>query len=77
MTLYKRNVKNCADCNQSLTFEEFCQINPSISRKMAKKFWNDTMILIYCPDCYFNRPERPFKKRRGYYYYSNRFRNKI
>jgi hypothetical protein len=73
MTLYKKNVKNCADCNQSLTFEEFCQINPSISQKMAKEFWTDPMILIYCPACYFNRPERPFKRSRGYYYYSSRF----
>ncbi|GAH13871.1 unnamed protein product [marine sediment metagenome] len=47
MTLYKIKDKNCADCNQSLTFEEFCQINPSISQKKAIEFWTDPMILIY------------------------------
>lgn len=68
--------KNCAVCNQQLTFEEFCQINPSISYKKANEYWNDPMILIYCPDCYFNLPERPFKRRRGYFNYMSRFRTK-
>ncbi|MFX1286821.1 MAG: hypothetical protein ACFFB5_24495 [Promethearchaeota archaeon] len=66
--------KKCDDCKKSLTFEEFWQINPSLTEKQAQEFWNDPMILIYCPDCYFNRPEKPFKIKRGYYNYSSKFR---
>jgi hypothetical protein len=66
--------KRCDDCKKSLTFEEFRRINPSITEQQAQEFWNDPMILIYCPDCYFKRPEKPFKAKRGYYNYSSRFR---
>ena len=60
MTLHKRKDKNCANCNQSLTFEEFWRINPSISQKKVIEFWNNPMILIYCPDCYFINYHRLF-----------------
>ena len=66
--------KKCADCNQTLTYEEFCQINPSLSREKAQEYWNDSTILIFCPDCYFKLPEKPFKSKRGYYNYFSRFR---
>lgn len=63
--------RKCADCNHSLTFNEFCRINPSISLKRAVEFWNDSMYLLFCPECYFNRPERPFRIKRRYYKYVN------
>jgi len=74
MIQQKIREKKCDDCNKSLTFEDFWQINPSFTEKQAQEFWNDPMVLIYCPDCYFNRPEKPFKIKRGYYNYSSKFR---
>jgi len=65
--------KNCADCNQLITFKDFCRINPTFSLEQAKEFWDDSMFLIYCPECYFNLAESPFKTRRGYFNYYKRY----
>ncbi|MFW9882636.1 MAG: hypothetical protein ACFFG0_56965 [Candidatus Thorarchaeota archaeon] len=67
--------KKCADCGKSITFSEFCINNPSFSEEIARDLWNDSMISIYCPECYFNRPEKPFKQKRGYFNYRIRFTN--
>ncbi|MFX1417462.1 MAG: hypothetical protein ACFE9N_00935 [Promethearchaeota archaeon] len=67
--------KKCADCGKFITFSEFCTINPSFSEERAKSLWNDSIISIYCPECYFNRPEKPFKQKRGYFNYHLRFTN--
>ncbi len=68
--------KNCTDYNQRITFEDFCRDNPSISLKRAHEFWKDSFFLIYCSDCYFNHPERPYKVKNGYFnYYRRTHRN--
>lgn len=68
----KIHEKKCGECNQSLTFEDFCRINPSLILKKAHDYWNDSMILIYCPDCYYKLPEKPFKRRRRYEKFQSR-----
>ncbi|UCC18417.1 MAG: hypothetical protein JSV62_09900 [Promethearchaeota archaeon] len=68
-------IKRCTDCGKSITFSEFCLYNSSISKERAKDLWNDSMIVIYCPECYFNIPEKPFKQKRGYFNYHLRFTN--
>lgn len=57
-------VKKCCDCGKKLTFQEFCRNNPSLPSKRACKFWEDPLITPYCPNCFFNRPEKPFKVKR-------------
>jgi hypothetical protein len=66
--------KKCADCGKSISFLDLLRDNPSLSKCRAIDLWNDSMISIFCPDCYFNRPEKPFKTRRGYFEYNIRFR---
>lgn len=67
--------RKCADCGNTISFLEFLRDNPSISIVRAKDLWNDSLISIFCPDCYFNRPEKPFKIKRGYFKYHLRFRD--
>ena len=64
--------KKCTDCGKSISFLQFLRDNPSFSPYRANELWNDSMISIFCPDCYFNRPERPFKTKRGYFTYTIR-----
>lgn len=73
MPLHEIKEKNCAECNHPLTFEDFCRINPSMLLKRAQEFWQDSLFLIYCPECYFSLPERPFKVKRGYFNYRSRY----
>ncbi len=65
-----REDKSCMVCGRLISFSEFVRDNPSISELRARNLWNDSMIAIFCPDCYFNLPERPFRaKRRGFSYH--------
>jgi uncharacterized protein YlaI len=66
--------KQCADCGKSISFQKFLTDNPSFSKMRAKELWNDPMISIFCPECYFNISEKPFKIKRGYFNYQNKFR---
>lgn len=60
-------VKKCFDCGKILTFQEFCRNNPSLTIKKALDLWEDPVLSLYCPNCFFNRPEKPFKiKRRDF-----------
>ena len=60
-------VKKCCDCGKKLTFQEFCRNNPSLLSKRAYQLWEDPLITPYCPNCFFQRPEKPFKlKRRSF-----------
>ncbi|MFX1379917.1 MAG: hypothetical protein ACFFA4_12580 [Promethearchaeota archaeon] len=64
--------KRCMICRKLISFPEFLRDNPSISKLRAKSIWNDSMIALFCPDCYFNLPERPFKvKRNQFNFYAN------
>ncbi|MFW9972348.1 MAG: hypothetical protein ACFFDF_19335 [Candidatus Odinarchaeota archaeon] len=65
---------NCIDCGKTISFSEFLNDNPSISEERAKGLWKDSMISIFCPNCYFNRPEKPFKVKRSHFNYVYRFR---
>lgn len=70
--MIKEDSKNkaCMVCKKLISFSEFIRDNPSISELRAIDLWNDSMIAIFCPDCYFNLPERPFKaKRRRFNYH--------
>jgi len=66
--------KICVDCGKLISYSEFLRDNPSISELRAKDLWNDSMITVFCPDCYFNRPEKPFKVKRGYFNYYGKSR---
>jgi hypothetical protein len=70
--------KTCMMCKKTISFSEFLRDNPSFSALRAKDLWNDSMIAVFCPECYFNLPERPFRaKRRCFNYHSkNRELNK-
>lgn len=59
--------KKCANCNRVITFDDFHRNNPTLSLSKAYYFWNDSLFLIYCSDCYFNLPEKPFKLKTGYF----------
>ncbi len=62
-------IKNCVDCGKLIDFEKFCKLNLSLDKKTALDLWENPLISIYCPDCFFHRPERPFKvKRRNFGY---------
>jgi hypothetical protein len=64
--------KPCKVCRKLISFSEFVRDNPSFSELRAKEIWNDSMVAIFCPNCYFNLPERPFRaKRRPFNYYGN------
>ena len=69
--------KKCADCGKLISFSEFKRDNPSFKMERAKELWNDFMISIFCPECYFNRPEKPFKTKRGHFNYYRRFRKGV
>lgn len=38
MSINNEQEKNCAECNQPITFEDFCRINPSFSLERDKTF---------------------------------------
>ncbi len=56
--------KKCCDCRKLLTFREFCRNNPTLPFIRARDLWEDPLITPYCPNCFFNRPEKPFNIKR-------------
>lgn len=60
--------KKCGDCGQLIPFHIFLRDNPTISKSRAQELWNDPFIIAYCPQCFLNRPEKPYRRRRRYYY---------
>jgi hypothetical protein len=58
------NTQKCCDCGIELSFKDFCRINPSLGEAKAEDLWKLPIIEKYCPECFFNRPEKPFKKKR-------------
>ena len=61
--------KSCCDCGLFIPFAHFKAINPSLSSQGAKGLYENPLIEIYCPNCYFQRPEKPYKKKRRSYHY--------
>ena len=60
--------RKCGDCGTLIPFNIFLRDNPTISMERAQKLWNDPFIIPYCPQCFLNRPEKPYRRRRRYYY---------
>lgn len=60
-------IRYCADCKNPLKFEEFCRDNPFITKEKVSEFWNNEIFSLYCPKCFINHPEKPFKIKRGYH----------
>jgi hypothetical protein len=56
--------KKCFDCGKVLTFQEFCRSHPSLTVNKALVLWEDPILSVYCPNCFFNRPEKSFKVKR-------------
>ena len=67
--------KVCFVCKKSISFSEFIRDNPSISKLRGKELWDDPMVAIFCPNCYFNLPERPFRAKRRSFNYLEKYRN--
>ncbi len=61
--------RECGDCGKDMPFQIFLRDNPTISLERAQDLWEDPLIIPYCPECFLNRPERPYKRRRRYYYH--------
>ncbi|MFW9821507.1 MAG: hypothetical protein ACFFE4_01140 [Candidatus Thorarchaeota archaeon] len=66
--MWQLDSKECGDCGKEIPFQIFLRDNPTISLKRARDLWNDPLIITYCPECFLNRPERPYRRRRRYYY---------
>ncbi|MFX0028821.1 MAG: hypothetical protein ACFE8B_06400 [Candidatus Hermodarchaeota archaeon] len=60
--------RKCGDCGILIPFQIFLRDNPTISMKRAQELWNDPFIIPYCPQCFLNRPEKPYRRRKRYYY---------
>ncbi len=60
--------KECGDCGKRIPFQIFLRDNPTILVERAQDLWEDPLIIPYCPECFLNRPEKPYKRRRRYYY---------
>ena len=56
--------------NAVISFQEFCRTNPAFNEKQALEIWKSSLITPYCAECYFSRPERPFRRKRRHSYYS-------
>lgn len=54
----------CIDCGKFMSFEVFRRDNPTLTFRRAQELWRFPFIEKYCPDCYFKRPEKPYKKKR-------------
>ena len=59
--------RNCPDCKNIISFEEFLMNHPQYSLERALLIWNDKLLTIFCPQCFFNAPEKPYKKKRYRY----------
>ncbi len=62
------HTRKCGDCGKELTFEEFLRDNPSINEERGRDLFESPIITVYCTGCFLNRPEKPYKTNRRYYY---------
>ena len=67
MTLFSPE-RNCGDCKKSISFDEFLMNHPQHTKERVLLIWNDKILSILCPQCFFNAPERPYKKNRYSYF---------
>lgn len=71
---YMNEMRKCFDCGESIFFGEFCNDNPSMPKERAEDLWGDSLLSICCIQCFFRRPEKPFKKNMSFYRFHSRFR---
>jgi uncharacterized protein YlaI len=60
--------KKCYDCGLRINFNHFKAMHPALSIEDAKELFNNPLVVVYCPNCFFHRPERPYRKRGSFYY---------
>jgi len=65
----KQIIKHCCDCNKPINLTAFQRSNPLLSTEAATDLWENPLINIYCIECFLNRPEKPYRKRRKYLSY--------
>lgn len=56
--------RNCSVCKKIMTFDEFLINHPQFSVEKALFIWNDKLLTTMCPKCFFNAPEKPYRKSR-------------
>ena len=66
--------KKCFDCGKSISFGDFCNDNPLMTKTRAVDLWDDSLLSICCFQCFFRRPEKPFKINKQFYRYLSMFR---
>ncbi len=62
--------RNCADCKKSISFDEFLTNHPQYTKERALLIWKDEIFSIFCPKCFLNAPEKPYKKNKYSYFQS-------
>ncbi len=62
--------RNCIDCNKTISLDEFLTNHPQYSKDRALLIWNYELLSVLCPKCFFNAPERPYKKNKYSYFES-------
>ncbi|MBD3193876.1 MAG: hypothetical protein GF317_02395 [Candidatus Lokiarchaeota archaeon] len=66
----KPKTQKCCDCGKEITFFDFRRNSPSLSFDQVHEIWKTPHLSKYCSECFFNRPEKPFKPNKRYYGYS-------
>ena len=69
--------RNCVDCKKPISFDKFLTNHPQYSKERALIIWNDKLLTIYCPECFVNAPEKPYKKNKYSYFQSYLSRRKL
>ncbi|HEC41125.1 hypothetical protein LCGC14_2397500 [marine sediment metagenome] len=64
--------RKCGDCEKVISFQDFLRDNPTIDDKRGCDLWKSPLITVYCTKCFLNRPEKPYKTNRRYYYRNHR-----
>jgi len=60
--------RKCGDCEKVISFQDFLRDNPTIDNERGRDLWKSSLITVYCTKCFLNRPEKPYKPNRRYYY---------
>jgi len=66
--------KTCFDCGKSISFIDFCNDNSTMTKTRAKDLWDDNLLSICCFQCFFRRPEKPYKINKRFNSYNSRVR---
>lgn len=69
--------KKCFDCGKSISFIDFCNDNPTMTKSRAELLWEDSYLSICCFQCFFKREEKPFKINKRFYRYKGKYRRLV